>query len=56
MEDLMNFMVTYVVPEVGVPEKFMCQAEDEDHAKEQCVNAYEDQSVVVMGVVGGVNL
>jgi len=48
--DLQDFMVLYriesVMSPLDVPFGFFCEAEDVDHAEEQCVNAYPDADIV----------
>lgn len=45
-------MKTYIVlyrwntPPLHPPEGFLCQADDMDHAEEQCLNAYPDCDIV----------
>ena len=46
MSALKGFMVAYTQPNDELWQFFKCQAEDGDHAEEQCVNAYPDCDVV----------
>lgn len=44
---LTHFVVLYVIIDEGIlPQAFLCQAEDADHAEEQCMDAYPDADVV----------
>ncbi len=43
-----RYTVIYVNPSEGLDlhQFFKCQADDEDHAEEQCLNAYPDCEVI----------
>ena len=43
---LKSWIVLYVIAEDIVPQVFLCQAEDMDHAEEQCLDAYPDVDIV----------
>ena len=44
---LKPWVVLYVIAgEDMVPQAFLCQAEDMDHADEQCMDAYPDAHIV----------
>jgi hypothetical protein len=44
---LSNFVVLYVIVTEGImPQPFSCQAENADHAEEQCLDAYPTADVV----------
>jgi len=57
MAELKDFVVLYrdgSLRVVDSPYAFTCQAEDGDHAEEQCLNAYPEADVV--WVVAGVGV
>ena len=40
------YRIETILAPADPPFGFLCQAEDSDHAEEQCVNAYPDSDVV----------
>lgn len=43
---LKPWVVLYVIPaESLIPQAFLCQAEDMDHADEQCMDAYPSATI-----------
>lgn len=54
MSNLRHFIVVYDEPPDADWQFFKCQAEDGDHAEEQCMNSYPECGIV--GIYPGENL
>ena len=40
------YRINSIMTPLDAPFSFLCQADDTDHAEEQCINAYPDSDVV----------